>query len=357
MKLSKSWLSSPVLPFLAVAAIFAAYLFLIKSLVKVLGFGFFNFLTVPRFDAWEYQSLTLHGYSRQDLTWFPLYPLLLRIFMAVSRLSIEVAAPLLSSLLALLATLFLFAYSREILRSGRKALLSVVSLLLFPVSFYYLVSFPYSLLNLLIFSYLWLSQKQKRIGARLVSGLISLTYPSGFLLILFAVVKNWRTERTLFRFGLNSLLDSFFFLTPLLLLFTYFWWRFGDFWAFFHLQSSGFGRHFSLLSIPSLLDDSFAHRTVYSVENLIVLYLLLFLSLFLNRNLPVEFLIYLAAVVFLSLTSGSLTAIYRHFLPLFPLHLYLPAARRPRLVKILFLAVSAYLMKKYLAGYLAGNLI
>jgi len=352
-----------------VFCIFFSYLLLTRFLIQSKNFSFIESLTKPRFDTLEYRKVADYGYSAAvtvveskvvysgNVVWFPLYPIILKGLGIIPVFSLDVKTFLLSLVLTLLFCLLL--YSLVSSKFGRsKGLLSVVGILAFPTSFYLLIGFPYSLLLTLVLLYLNLLRNGRTSLARIVSMAVSLAYPSGLFLAVIPVTRNFLARKSISEFIKRSSVDAAFFVSPVVFLFLYYYIKFGDFWIFFKVQASGFGRSFSgPFNFLKLIPDALGTKESNRPEVLMLVFLVLNALLFTSKKFGVEFILYSLSVIALSLSTGTLTSVYRHYVILFPLAIWFAVSNRSLTVKLAYIIISILLLNWYLVFYISGNLV
>lgn len=153
------------------------------------------------FDGVHYLRLAQNGYNAEfSQAFFPLYPLLIRLFNILPKGSLDLSiytdpsffytGLVLSNICFLLALYFLYKlwtheYSTKI--SG----LAVLLLLTFPTSFYFGSIYSESLFLLLTVLVFWFTRKNSFILAGVFAALASATKIQGILLAIFLLVELW----------------------------------------------------------------------------------------------------------------------------------------------------------------------
>lgn len=215
-----------------------------------------------QFDCAWYVHTAEHGYDRQPtlfpevdlVNWafFPLYPLLTRVFMALSGLSGFWSATAVSAL-CFAAFAALSVEYRRLTRAGSDPVTWIGVLLVYPYSLYFFMAYSESLYLLMSVLLLLAARRGASIAAGVSTALLSATRPTGLLAIPYlAAVALWRGRRLL-RQGPDAearrrgLADLLF---PLALMplgmaayMAYLYWLTGDALAFQHAQVA-WGRAF-----------------------------------------------------------------------------------------------------------------
>jgi hypothetical protein len=150
-------------------------------------------------DAGWYHRIITEGYpavlpidgpglvGQNAWAFMPAYPYLVHSIEIVTRIPWEVVAPILSTVLALGASLAFFVLMRRSMDEGQ-ALFATTLFLVFPTSTMLQVAYPESLQLLLLFVLLLLVLDRRYLLAVPVIILMSLTRPSGIAVALFLLV-------------------------------------------------------------------------------------------------------------------------------------------------------------------------
>ncbi|KAB8140562.1 hypothetical protein F8S13_22700 [Chloroflexia bacterium SDU3-3] len=191
-------------------------------------------------DGDYYKAIALHGYTFQGVTWpsisfFPLYPLLIRLLLPLFGGSAALAA-LFVSHVALLAALLLLHRLLIADFGERVADRSIWMLLLFPMSMFFAAGYTESLALALVVLLVWAIRGQRWWLAGAAGFFLALARLPGVLaapILLYAYLDHvgWRW-RALRWPALASLLPPL----GLALFMAYQWRRFGTPWAFLIAQ-------------------------------------------------------------------------------------------------------------------------
>jgi hypothetical protein len=196
-------------------------------------------------DAWvgwdggHYRNIAVNGYSFQGdgaptIAFFPLYPLLIRLFLPLAG-NVSIAALIVTHLALFIALIFIYDlvahdFNRQLAHR------TLVLLLIFPTSFYFASAYSESLGLALLVAALWAMRRQRWWLAGLAGGLLALTrLPGVFIAPVLACAylqqHRWRW-RSIGPDFLSVVLPPL----GLLLFMVYQWWRFGTPVAFLIAQ-------------------------------------------------------------------------------------------------------------------------
>jgi hypothetical protein len=291
--------------------------------------------------------------------WFPFYPLLAR---TLNVVGVDMRGMLLGvSWLALLAALVLI-YALVRGRWGdRPATVTLIALLLFPGSFYFLAAFPYSVYLALAAAILLLLEKKRYAWLALPAAALTVTYPSGVVVglpLLWVLLRRYRQLSRRDRLGLAAALAAM--TAALALYFGYYWWRFDDFWLYPHFQAQSYFGHrptFPLWTIARTL----WHGPLDAAVPMTLLLVLASTVLFYTRRIPVTWQLLMFGILLFTPTAGTTDCYYRHVVVAFPLFVMMGLAadsRRRRYLLPLYAAACLFLTwAVYLPLFRAGKLM
>ena len=304
-----------------------------------------NFYHLLNFDGVHYQKIAKLGYQLKFSTaFFPLYPLLIK---GVSQISSGLISLPRS---ALLVSAVSFVASICLLYTITKSNKVILSLLLFPLSFFFLAGYTESLfLFLSLLSYLFF-KKKKYFWMGVVGYFAALTRFYGILLFGFLFLEYFFSLPKKKRFVLKSYLP----VLPLLLIpaglvtyMIYLYFTFGDPLQFVHA-----------LELWQKSKVTFPLRTMYryarmllTVSPSIVQYWVAFfeiaffgfglwLSLKLWLRKKYSYSLYLLAATLIPSFTGTLQSVPRYIITVFPLYIFLSGIKKGRRV---YLIVSGVL--------------
>ncbi len=141
---------------------------------------------MDQWDSERYQAIALSGYrfigeKWPNIAFFPLYSLLIRLFLPLSGHNVAIAALLISNFALLTAVLLMY----DLLACDFGSVVayrSVVLLLLFPTSFYFVAGYTETLALLLSLAAVWAMRRQRWWLAGAVGGLLALTRVPGVMI-------------------------------------------------------------------------------------------------------------------------------------------------------------------------------
>lgn len=202
------------------------------------GGGYETYITMPFFYGWanfdgeHYLSIANIGYKGLEQAFFPLYPILMNFFanpFGHNIFNLVLSGLLISNFCFLIALIILYKlilldYSKKI------AYLTIISILVFPTSFYFGALYNESLFLLLTVTSFYLMRKNRLFWASILGFLSSTSRIFGILLTGAFSIEVWKNK---FKLSFLSI-----FLIPLgLALYMYYQWiTVGDPLAFYHLQ-------------------------------------------------------------------------------------------------------------------------
>lgn len=282
------------------------------------------------FDGEHYYNIVTQGYALYEQAFFPLYPILIKTF------SIGIGAffsGILISNICFLAFLIVFykILSEEL--SERNALFTILFIVFFPTSFYFVSYYTEGLFSLLFILTIYFLRKNKYFPVILTAYLAGLTKIIGvFLIIPIFIYLIYKYKK----FTPTSILALF---APILGLVTYcvyLYKTYGDFLMFLNVQP-GFGanRSTSIILFPQVIYRyikiiftakldfiyfiSVVEVIVFSVFLIVLLWQLYYL--FKNRNEKIKGYVFLLAINLFSLAnlilptlSGTFSSIPRYAL-------------------------------------------
>ena len=230
----------------------------------------------------------------------------------------------------------LVLYRLVLMKYGQRvALLSILSLILFPTSFYYATAFPYSLYLLLVAIVFLLLEEKRYLLAAVPAGLLAITYPSGVIIALplfRMMLREWFDGRRLPTESRNILTSQVRWTSrwPALGVATtavglalvtyciYYWWQFDNFWLYFDFQAKPYYSHepaFPLIAIARSLFNLPAGNPVF----VMLLFVIATTTVFYRRIIPISWQLYMFGVLLFTPAAGTTVCYYRHIIIVFPL--------------------------------------
>ncbi len=351
-------------------------LFLIFVIVSftILNTGEYKYYSMQRmltqWDGQHYLSIARDGYEKYpcqyspsdmcgNVGWFPFYPL---VGSLLSALPIQINQIMigLSWLSFWLALLLLYRFTKK-LYSEKIALWTLIALMLFPTSFYYLTAFPYSmylLLTMLIFTFLF---ERKYLYLIPLSAMLAVTYPSGIVIALPLLFTLWQ-ERNKATLKEKLLLASSVIaigagLTAYCL---YNYIVFNDFFLYNHFQAQSYFAHQATFPLITLY-ETLSVLPLTHVISLTITFTIATLVLFYQRKQDIRLQLFMFGILLFTPTAGTTDCYYRHIVVAFPLFMMIGHAIESNKKKYLigaYIVISILLASYlYLPLYKWGNLM
>ncbi len=281
-------------------------------------------------DARAYLDIAKNGYNAEfngttNYGWYPLYPLLIRMF---SFIGFELAAFLLANIFSFIAVYLLYVIVKDEF-DKHTANKSIFYLLFFPTAFFLTMMYTESLFLSLTLAMFLLARREKWHYVGLLGFMASLTRAQGIILLL-PMAYIYAKKR---RFKISNIDKNILFLllivAGLLTLYGYYYITTGD--PFIHHKTSylKYQRGFSM-PWESFLNtfNEISRSTSYSeifVDglNMFIFATVLGLGYVSLKYLKKEYSIYIFASIVFPLFSGSLASMTRFVLLVFPVFMTL----------------------------------
>lgn len=229
--------------FIFLAIVYIASQFLLPkqnqfSYVEPVKGGLFYLWSLANFDGIHYLSIAKSGYGLYQEAFFPLYPLLIKnltTFFWDDGFLTGVAVAWGGIILAIVV--FYKLASKHL--SNMASRWSIIALLVFPTSFFFLCAYTESLFLLLILLCFYFAQSKKWFLAGIMGALASATRLPGIFLFPAILVEWWMETGSKTRKDIG---EKFLTLLPIclipagLLFYLWFLWSRGDALAFIHVQ-------------------------------------------------------------------------------------------------------------------------
>lgn len=305
------------------------------------------------FDGKNYLEIAISGYENKVLAvFFPMYPLLVRIFSLNLILNPILVGLAISYTCAFLTIIFLYKLLEK-KYNEKVATRSLLLLLLFPSSFYLFAYYTESLFLLFAVLTFWFIDNKKMFLASLIVALATATRLMGLALVVvifYEGLKFFRNQRKLPWWVMVAPLGILAFMT-------YSWWQFSDPFLMISNQTDPrFGRTLSFLG-PILIfkdaltkvivgplvsyDSPFVYQVIV-IEFLMAVYGV-FLLVFSFKKLPSNYFIYLIASIAIIFWGSALSSIARYLLVIFPMYIYL-ALHLPKNIRVVWGVISFLLL-------------
>ena len=323
-----------------------------------------NYIFLPVWDIRHYIDISEIGYQVYPCTpgveypagkicgnagWYPFWPIVAKLIRPLTGDSSQITFIGLAFLFTLLSFLMVFRFMEK--NFGLKeAVISTLALAFSPGSFYFLTGFPYALFIFLFILYLFLLYRppdlNRDIGLFAVAVAISLTYPSGILLALIPFIWNIiskHREKVSFctpGYWLSMAKYIIPFILGLLLLWSYFHFKFDDFFLQLHFQA----KYQRTWAVPFwIIFKSLTQYPIFSPENAVILWYGLTFLLFIPYKIRTELWVAALVLYLFSPATGTTMSIYRHYLILLPCYMIIGASPRPRWFKLAFVLAGLVL--------------
>ena len=286
-----------------------------------------------QYDSTAYLDIAKNGYNGEfangvgNYHWYPLYPLLIRVF---SFIGFDLAAFLIANIASIFAVVMLYLLVKDEL-GKRNAYRTAFYTLLFPTAYYFTMMYTESLFLLLSLCTFYFAKRENFLAAGVFGFFTSLTRIQGILLFVpiaiiylrsvgfdyrkFSVsnIKKIRTN------SLSLLLIPIGFLTFML----YDLVAFGD--AFIQLKSASvFGRHLTppwegfLQAINAMINDTTLINLSYHIYNLFITISFIGLIYVCWKKLKPEYTAYYLLTMIILLLGPNLFGMSRYMLIVFP---------------------------------------
>lgn len=293
------------------------------------------------FDGGHYLSIASHGYGIYQQAFFPLYPMLIRVFSFLPIAPVYIALAI-SHISLLAGLLVLYALMKK--ERIQNSLWIIAFLLFFPTGFFFASAYPTSLLFFLVVSSMYASRGKNGLIAGIFGLLASATHLFGAFL---------------FAFGLLPL--------GLFLYMAYLYFSVGDAFAFFHVQSAyGANRTAGeIVLLPQVLWRygkiflTAAHSFVYAVAAFEAIVFMLFgflLIIAIRQKMRASYLWYSALVLIVPTLTGTFSSLPRYVLSAFPLFFVLGTVHN-RAVRAILLILSIFGLVVGAMAYVSGYFI
>ncbi len=307
-----------------------------------------------QYDGRAYLDIAKNGYSSEFLNgasnygWYPLYPLLIRIF---SFIGYDLAAFLISNVASFFAVVFLYLLVKDEFNTtvARKTILYI---LLFPTAYFMTMMYTESLFLLFSVGCFYFARKEKWLAVGIFGFLASLTRMQGVILFVPMIYMYFDKRGFNIKNTDRKILCIFLIPLGLITFLAYDYAITGDPLIQFYTQAK-FGRHLSMpwegfaSSFDAILTSNNGFVIFYNIYNISLAMIFLLLVIFSFKSIRKEYSIYVVLSLILPLFSNTLQAISRFNLMLFPAFILMAKfsdnKKYDAILKILFV-MSAILM-------------
>lgn len=341
---------------------------------RFLGGGFTNYSNAPHIFSWanydgeHYLSISIFGYKQLEQAFFPVYPgiisQLAKIF-STDYYSLQINSVLIGLLISNISFLMALYFLYKLIKldySEKVALFSTLSLVVFPVSFYFGSMYNESLYLLLSILSFYLFRKKRLLGSGIFGLIASATRVFGVLIFISLLAETWKKKINYNFFWL--------FLIPLgLILYMFYQWKeFGSPFVFYNLQTIIGEQHqtgitllpqvlFRYIKIIFSIDpQSSIYQTILLEFFTAILYIFLIIYSFFAKMRP-SYLIYSTLGFLIPSSQGSFSSSPRYGIVFFPMFICLGLilTKIPTWSRLLILTVFFVLLgietSLFLRGY------
>ncbi len=321
-----------ILPIFAISRVLIFLIGSLSSLVITHGKFFYRFpppdSVISLFNKWDsgwYLNIAENGYfyipgKESSIGFFPLYPLLIRIFSWIF-LSPELTGFIISNTALLLASIYLFKLI-NLDYGPDTAIKTVFFMLVSPVSFFFSIIYSEGLFVFLAITAMYYARQKKWMVAGILGFFLSLTRIPGVLIFIPLILEYLDLDFKSFKPKSKIKGDIFYLaLVPagLFLFLFYGYAAFGDALVYFHSKSAW---HLQLGSFSSTFKSVKYYSSFYND----IFIGALVLAIFLIGNLyflkaRASYIIYSACFLILCLSTGVLEGLPRYVGTIFPLYL------------------------------------
>ena len=290
-----------------------------------------NFLGInhwTNFDGGHYISIAAGGYHIYQQAFFPFYPILINLLSKILSLPVEMSALAISHV-SIFIGIILF-YKLAILEHVRSPMWTIIFLLLFPTSFFFIAAYNESLFLVLAVGMIYSLKKKRYVIAGILGMLASATRLFGVFLIIFPVVQLLTLPKK--KIDLNIIWPILLIPLGLIIYMIYLQYSTGDAFAFIHLQSKfGAGRSSGeIILLPQVFwryIRIFMYSSRFTLSYIIAIFemVVFIFSLFAlwigwkKFKLDLSYIIYSFFVLIVPTFSGTLSSIPRYAISAFPL--------------------------------------
>lgn len=273
-------------------------------------------------DAVHYLAIATNGYQGTDMAFFPLYPMLIRVFGSVAGDHL-IAGLVISNVSFFFGLLFLYKlleheYGRSTARHG------IFYISIFPTAVFFSAVYTEALFLMLTVASFYYMRERKWWLAAAIGFFAALTRVEGVLLAVPFAIEWASANKGHLRERLRSLLPGILIPLGLSLYMAYLWVLRGDPLYFSHVQVN-WGRHFAMpwVSIAGAF-DKIAHAAMAQTkadQTLELAFTALMIGVLIAgwRQLRPSFVAYMALSILVPMSTSSLMSMPRFALVLFPM--------------------------------------
>lgn len=275
-----------------------------------------------RWDSYWYLDIAEKGYYLRgekdiaNVVFFPLYPFLIKMMTPLAGGNPVLSGWMVSSLFLFLAAVMLVRLTQRF-HPEIDPLLPVMFLLIYPTAFRLNAVYSESLFLFLSLSMVYYARARKFLFASIFAALASATRIAGLFLCVLLLVEFIQSQ------GWKSLFSKR--VWPLVLapsgafgFFLYHWMAFGDFFLYLRIQSN-WGRDFEFAATDYVVRNS--PYLINMVNDMFFTMLSIVVGILALKRLRLSYGIYMLVSMGIALSTGTLLAVGRYSMMLFPIYL------------------------------------
>jgi Gpi18-like mannosyltransferase len=303
---------------------------------------------------------------QRNFAFFPLYPITIKLISWVFNIDSALSGIILSNLFFIIASLLFYYFVKEI-KGKRIAMISLLVLLNFPVSYLFSGVLSESLFFLLLISTIYLCYKKKWILSSITGLFLGITRNIGILVIIPLIIiytgqnKGKDFPKMLLNINKRFLLSILMIPTGLIIFMIYLNNLVLDPIAFITIQKyweKPVNDVSLLLAIPYSIINYFLEGSL-KIHLYNLMYFIIFISIslwgFIKKKLGYS-LLSILLFLFIPLLSGSMLAISRYIIVLFPIYILIAMLVNNRKILtitylILSIIANIVLLSFYVKGY------
>lgn len=304
-------------------------------------------------DTGHYIGIATKGYHYPQQAFFPLWPLILRVFWAIG-IPIEVAVYIITFILGLWTFVLFYIIGKKLI-GEEKTKLALLLFAAFPSSMFLISGYTESLFMTLVLSSFLFLEKKKYVLSALVGGLAGMTRLAGLGVVLSFMFTHLRRKMLLLIIGISGLM---FYMLYLHL-------AFGNSLLFFEATkewcqvSSKCGLTFPLtplLNYGNLVLIGWVKPSLnFMFLDWFFAVVFLLLSFFILMKFSLSYFVYCLIVILLPLLSGSTVGMTRYILVAFPVFLVLPSVIRSKILFLILCFLLLLLQFRFVTFFSSGE--
>lgn len=303
------------------------------------------------FDGIYYLYIAKAGYTVDNAGFFPMYPLLIRIF-SIGESAVQFYVALILSSLFLLLSLFVFYKLLRLDQSKNSSILTIIVMLIFPTSFFFAVIYAESLFFLLLVLSFYFARKGNWVLCSFFAILLTATRLVGIAILPALILEFYLQNKTLFSKKFFPTL-----LTPLgLIYFSMFnLVSFGNAFQFAKAQGSLLNNRsvdqiilfpqtiFRYIKILTSLSPRVFEWWVAFLELSSFIFVALLLYIAWKKKIRISYLLFAFFAFLIPASTGTLTGFPRYILVIFPIFVAL-ALIKNRWFKVFYFVIAPILL-------------